>query len=85
MVSGFGFRVSGFGFMFRVCGLRFAVWGERFRVQGISGSEDHGVPLGRGEWEHPERIHRWEPMSSEHGTCQTVKARFWPWLSGTGP
>jgi len=22
------------------------------------------------------------PVSSEHGTCKTVKARFWPWLSG---
>ena len=22
------------------------------------------------------------PLSSEYGTCQTVKARFWPWLSG---
>jgi hypothetical protein len=22
------------------------------------------------------------PMSSELGTCKTVKAEFWPWLSG---
>jgi len=22
------------------------------------------------------------PLSSECGTCETVKARFWPWLSG---
>ena len=22
------------------------------------------------------------PLSSEYGTCETVKARFWPWLSG---
>jgi len=25
------------------------------------------------------------PMSSEYGTYRTVKARFWPWLSGTSP
>ena len=23
--------------------------------------------------------------SSEHGTCKSVKARFWPWLSGESP
>jgi len=22
------------------------------------------------------------PRSSEYGTCKTVNARFWPWLSG---
>jgi len=25
------------------------------------------------------------PMSSEYGTYQTVKASFWPWLSGKRP
>ena len=25
------------------------------------------------------------PPSSESGTCKTVKARFWPWLSSTSP
>ena len=25
------------------------------------------------------------PLSSECGTCETVKARFWPWLSGKNP
>ena len=23
-----------------------------------------------------------KPLSSEYGTCETVKARFWPWLPG---
>ena len=25
------------------------------------------------------------PSLCEHGTCKTVKARFWPWLSGESP
>ena len=25
------------------------------------------------------------PLSIEHGTHKTVKARFWPWFSGKGP
>ena len=25
------------------------------------------------------------PLPSEYGTYKTVKARFWPWLSGQGP
>ena len=25
------------------------------------------------------------PPSSEYGTCKTVTARFWPWLSGQSP
>jgi len=25
------------------------------------------------------------PLSGECGTCKTVKARFWPWLSGSSP
>jgi len=25
------------------------------------------------------------PLSSEYGTFITLKARFWPWLSGKGP
>ena len=31
-----------------------------------------GVATGRG------------PLSSKHGTCKTVKARFWHWRSGSG-
>ena len=26
-----------------------------------------------------------KPLSSEYGTCKTVKARFWLWLSGKSP
>ena len=29
-------------------------------------------------WPRPPR----HPTPSEHGTCKTVKARFWPWPSG---
>ena len=25
------------------------------------------------------------PLPREYGTCETVKARLWPWLSGRGP
>jgi len=25
------------------------------------------------------------PLSGEYGTCKTVMAKFWPWLSGKGP
>ena len=25
------------------------------------------------------------PLPSEHGTCKTATARFWPWLSGKSP
>ena len=28
---------------------------------------------------------KWYPLSSKIGTYETVKARFWPWLSGKSP
>jgi len=26
-----------------------------------------------------------QPLSSDYGTSKTVRARFWPWLSGKSP
>jgi hypothetical protein len=39
-------------------------------------SYERGTPVGGAD-----RV----PLSSELGTCKTVKARFWPWLSGKTP
>jgi len=32
---------------------------------------------------HRRRIRVGCPPSSGYGTCETAKARFWPWLSGS--
>ena len=41
---------------------------------------------GAGSYEREEGVRRWDtPLSSEYGTCKTVKARFWPWPSGQSP
>ena len=49
----------------------FAVGGSEEDEEDGSGSEDE-VPL-------PKLI---APLTSEHGTYKTAKARFWPWRSG---
>jgi len=38
----------------------------------------------RNDGTFPPRVEERVPCSrsSEHGTCKTVKSRFWPWLSG---
>ena len=52
----------------------FRVQGSGFRVQG-SGFRVQGSGF---------RVKDSDPLSSECGTYKTVKAIFWPWLSGKG-
>ena len=53
---------------------------HRQQTQTRGPSEDEGCL-------HPEclRFTEVRPLSSEYGTHETVKARFWPWLSGGSP
>ena len=57
------------------------VYGSGFTVQGFL---DSWTDVGY--WETLGRdLSGYGPLSSEHGTHKTVKARFWSWLSGKSP
>ena len=48
-----------------------------------AGSRPGGIPPALPKFSKCSRAFWWSwPLSGEHGTYKTVKAEFWPWLSG---
>ena len=56
----------------------------RKRLRGRSATNMR-VKVTKLQYQLNERIQCHLPLSSQYGTYKTVKARFWPWLSGKSP
>ena len=72
-VQGAGLRVQGSGCRVQSSGLRVR-----------SGGQEDLEPNGRSEDGDYRGVAR-DEVPVERGTNKTVKARFWPWLSGKSP